>query len=219
MPLPARVGALIQQLGSEDFEKRQAADATLGAIGESALPALRTARRSADAEIRRRAVDLEERIRVQLHRVAAEAIRRLQGRVDPDSQWILGRGLRVDLGETRVTNSDLRQIRWYRGMHFLSLQGTLVTDTGMRYLDGLETLDALWLCETAVTNKGLVHLKGCPDLRSLGVSGRGITDRGLRMLAGCRRLQFLFLSNTKTTRKGQQWLKRALPDLDITVTK
>ena len=54
-----RVAVLVQQLGQDDFGKRQAASKELEAIGAPALPALRKAAASSDsAEIRRRAEQL-----------------------------------------------------------------------------------------------------------------------------------------------------------------
>jgi WD40 repeat protein len=56
---PAEIDRLIKQLGSDEFEQRQAASKALEAIGEPALDALRkTANKSDNAEIRRRAVDV-----------------------------------------------------------------------------------------------------------------------------------------------------------------
>src|SRR5213594_4001680 len=50
-----RIARLVIQLGSSRFVERQAASHALDAIGESALPALRMAARSDDAEVSRRA--------------------------------------------------------------------------------------------------------------------------------------------------------------------
>ena len=55
------VARLIGQLGSDDFDTREAASTRLEAIGEPALEALRRARdESGDAEVRRRARDLSD---------------------------------------------------------------------------------------------------------------------------------------------------------------
>ena len=53
---------LIGQLGSERFNDREAATDQLSKFGKSALPSLREATRSPDAEVRRRAQQLVEQI-------------------------------------------------------------------------------------------------------------------------------------------------------------
>src|SRR3954465_6821070 len=55
-PEPGAVGRLIRLLGSDRFGEREAADRSLEALGEAALPDLRrAAHASADLEVRRRA--------------------------------------------------------------------------------------------------------------------------------------------------------------------
>jgi hypothetical protein len=59
----AEIEKLIADLGSDDFEKREAATTKLGLIGADALPALEKAAQSDDAEVRRRAEDLVRDLR------------------------------------------------------------------------------------------------------------------------------------------------------------
>src|SRR5438128_3756435 len=62
-PDPGVINKLIQQMGNPDFAERQAATKRLEGIGKPALPALReAAKNSEDAEIRRRAQRLVERL-------------------------------------------------------------------------------------------------------------------------------------------------------------
>jgi hypothetical protein len=53
---------LIDQLGSERFKDRERATHQLARLGKSALPSLKEATRSPDAEVRRRAQQLVEQI-------------------------------------------------------------------------------------------------------------------------------------------------------------
>jgi hypothetical protein len=69
------VQRLIRQLGSRKYAEREVAARKLAAVGESALPALRRAARTADLEIRRRAEQLVHQIEVE-----AEAARLLAGK-------------------------------------------------------------------------------------------------------------------------------------------
>ena len=60
--LETEIGKLIRQLGDDDFEKRETAGKRLLVIGEPALSALEQARKSDDAEVRRRATELVDAI-------------------------------------------------------------------------------------------------------------------------------------------------------------
>src|SRR5262245_36869004 len=75
-PDAERVAQLIRQLGDDDFRKREAASKQLTAIGEPALPALKTAASDADAEIRRRAKRIIQTI---TGRLAGDEQKRLEG--------------------------------------------------------------------------------------------------------------------------------------------
>ena len=76
-----RIAAVIKQLGDDEFAKRETASKELEALGEPALPALRKARLSDDAEIRRRA---EEAIRAISHKVAEKVVGKWEGSWEGD---------------------------------------------------------------------------------------------------------------------------------------
>jgi formylglycine-generating enzyme required for sulfatase activity len=65
-PASAQVAALIQQLGDDQYARREAAAKELEELGDVALPALRQATSSADLEIRLRARELVAAIALQL---------------------------------------------------------------------------------------------------------------------------------------------------------
>src|SRR5262245_32024386 len=58
----ARIARLVRQLGSDDFDEREAATKELEAIGEPALAPLRKAAAEGDAEVRARAAALLRKI-------------------------------------------------------------------------------------------------------------------------------------------------------------
>jgi hypothetical protein len=68
-----KIAKLVEQLGSTSYDEREKAYERLDAIGEAALPALRKAARSTDAEVRKQANDLVSRIekRVETTRILA----------------------------------------------------------------------------------------------------------------------------------------------------
>jgi len=57
-PTPAEIERLIRQLGNEEFSEREEASRRLKKIGPPAVPALRAAIKSKDAEVSRRATDI-----------------------------------------------------------------------------------------------------------------------------------------------------------------
>jgi hypothetical protein len=61
-PDAAKIAKLVEQLGSDSFADRQKANDALDAIGEPALEALRKATSSTDAEVRKRAKELVDKI-------------------------------------------------------------------------------------------------------------------------------------------------------------
>lgn len=71
--LKARIGKLVGELGSDDFQKRENASAELVRIGRPALDALRQAAKSPDAEVAQRAAAAVEKID------AGPALDRLRG--------------------------------------------------------------------------------------------------------------------------------------------
>ena len=61
-----QIDHLVRRLGSDNFSEREAASNALDAIGEPAWDALRRAQQNDDAEIRRRAAGIMQRMRIRL---------------------------------------------------------------------------------------------------------------------------------------------------------
>jgi HEAT repeat protein len=57
-----KIRSLVNQLGSKRFQEREEAARQLSLLGKTALPALQDAAKSTDAEVRRRAQQLMERL-------------------------------------------------------------------------------------------------------------------------------------------------------------
>jgi hypothetical protein len=71
------IAKLVADLGSDDFDVREAASTKLGLIGAPALEALKVAEKSTDAEVRRRASEL----RVQIEKIAELRKKELAGQL------------------------------------------------------------------------------------------------------------------------------------------
>ncbi len=90
-----------------------------------------------------------------------------------------------------------------------------ITDTGLKNLKGLTSLQKLNITRTAITDSGLAYLHELRQLKSLKLIGTQITDAGLENLAGLDRLEELCLHGTHVTEPGVQKLQRALPSCNI----
>jgi hypothetical protein len=70
-PAPEQIHLLVDRLGSDLYPEREEAGRELDALGAAALPALKAALQSSDAEVRRRARDLVERIELRVETARA----------------------------------------------------------------------------------------------------------------------------------------------------
>lgn len=85
------------------------------------------------------------------------------------------------------------------GLKQMRCIGARVTDAGMEFVKGLDSLDRLFLIDALVTDGGLDHLVNLRSLTRLDLSGCGITDEGTRKLADISWLKMVVLSRTKIT--------------------
>jgi hypothetical protein len=119
----------------------------------------------------------------------------------------------LDLGETRVTDSDLMHLRGMSGLNRLRLYKTGITDAGVAHLSALRRIRDLNLSGTKVTDNSLEHLRGRAALEYLSLGGTNVTDNGLPPLLGLARLRQLDLSGTKITDSGLAQLRPLMPNL------
>lgn len=110
------IGASIQDLGSSEFKKRDAATAQLAKLGEKAYPALVLAEKDKDAEVQRRARALldklrkavaDENLEIRDHDVIHTSLSKIAGRIEE----FLFRAETPQFGEVRLKISDVRTIR------------------------------------------------------------------------------------------------------------
>jgi hypothetical protein len=96
------------------------------------------------------------------------------------------------------------------GLRELDLSGSQVTDAGLGFLAGAQSLMALTLWDTHVTDAGLHHLQELPSLVELDLGATAITDQGLAELAVLP-LRWLSLRDTLVSVEGLRALREALP--------
>jgi uncharacterized protein (TIGR03067 family) len=105
--MAARIARLIEQLGHNEFAKREAASKELDAIGEPALDALRRATSHEDAEIRQRAEKIVSTITGRIRAaVTKKELERLQG------TWSL---VSMEVGGQNIQGEDKSFVFTFRG--------------------------------------------------------------------------------------------------------
>jgi len=116
------------------------------------------------------------------------------------------------LGQTRVSNVDLEQLKGMSHLRKLDLSCTGITDDGLEYLQYLSCLRELTLTETQITDTGVAYLARLRGLTKLSLNITRISDEGLVYLADLTTLEELKVSSTYVSDAGLTHL-RALANL------
>lgn len=150
-----------------------------------------------------------------------------------------GRPLRVDLGDTAVTDDQLENLavlseltglgligtsidgsglvhlRGLKKLEYLNMDLTNLTDASLAYLKELNSLQSLYIGSPSITDAGIAHLKGMTHLKSLFLSSSGITDAGLEHLKELTELEVLVLRSSSVTDAAVEGLRPSLPRCQI----
>jgi hypothetical protein len=118
--------------------------------------------------------------------------------------------LQVNLANTGATDATLERLTNVRTLKYLDLEGTPITDAGLRHVVNLP-LESLDLESTAVSSDGLRHVESLKRLRKLNLAGTDVDDEGLEHLRGLNQLQRLVVKDTQVTSDGVESLKESLP--------
>jgi hypothetical protein len=119
-------------------------------------------------------------------------------------------GKRYDNLNTRPCDDLLALLEPLGGIKQLLLQGTQVTDEGMRHISGMSGLDELYIWDaTEVSDAGVAHLKDLGRLRKIHISRSKIGDASLGTLGGLPRLEDMALQGNHFTDAGLALLKRS----------
>jgi hypothetical protein len=201
------VAKLIRQLGSDEFDEREKAQRSLEALGEDDLPALRTAaKKTSDAEVRRRLEDVIAAIEVRFTKDPYVFIQKVGGRVlTVDGARPVKAGeagtmaLSVILTDTKFGDADLQRLKGLGKVTCVTLTGTKVTDRGLSVIQSLSNLQYLNIDRTAVTDAGLVHLKPLKNLERLSLADTKVQGKGLDHLKDLKGLWYLVLDGCDVT--------------------
>jgi Leucine-rich repeat (LRR) protein len=120
----------------------------------------------------------------------------------------------LELYRTTISERGMKHVADLKELESLSLGGTPVSAAGLAHISTLPNLRSLSLWGTQLTDEDLVHLKGMTNLEYLSL-GTPITDSGLVHLTALQNLQRLDVSKTNVTAAGLQRLKRSLPELKV----
>lgn len=123
--------------------------------------------------------------------------------------------VRVELTVQSANDSTLNYVAALTDVKVLRLGNSRITDDGLVNLRGLHYLEELWLGNTRVTDAGLAHLEVLPHLRDLSLANTRVTDAGLVHLRGLENLRRLSLGNARVTDDGIAELQSALPRLMV----
>lgn len=222
-----KIEQLVEKLGSDSFHEREAAMESIQRIGRAALPALRKAQNSTDAEIRKRAKTLVEQIDVTLQSLLnRKAYVDYYENQEPSPKSVCKFGMPskafsdydliivrdfvnmrlLDLSSARITNAGLVQIGSFSlsNLERLNIDQTHVSDISP--VRKLSKLKWLGLSSLKISDKDLEVLKELPDLETINLGSTNITDAGLVHLKHLKKLRQLTLAATKITDKGMAYL-------------
>jgi tRNA A-37 threonylcarbamoyl transferase component Bud32 len=137
---------------------------------------------------------------------AVRAVQQLGGKISRDDKLPGKPVVSVSLAHTKAADADLRALAAFPQLRTLELQGTKVTDAGMKYVGELKDLQSLDLLFAPVGDAGIKRLAGLTRLQMLTLSGRKVTDAGMRDLEKLRNLHHLALHDTAITDEGMKSL-------------
>ncbi len=114
---------------------------------------------------------------------AIAAIKKLDGKVQVDSDSPDKPVVRVVLTDSKITDADMVHLKAFPQLESLSLSGAKkFTDAGLEHIKGLTKLEQLFLNDTKITDAGLAHLKGLTNLSRLSLKGTKVSDEAVKEL-------------------------------------
>lgn len=129
-------------------------------------------------------------------------------------------GLRtLALGSTQIGDCIMPRIARCRGLTFLDISQTNVTDAGMEPAGQLRQLKELWVGDWwrgTVGDAGLKKLEGLANMERLLLHGKTFTDASIPVLERFQKLRELWLIHGGITAEGQARLRRSLPGCEVT---
>jgi len=120
---------------------------------------------------------------------------------------------RLHLDGSQITNEGLKHLAGLNNLSLLDIAHTTISDEGLKTIGQLESLETLNLAGTEISDQGLAHLTSLTELSFLDLSDTNITDQGLAHVRRLSQLNHLRLAGTKLRGEGLNDL-RALNHLE-----
>ena len=126
---------------------------------------------------------------------------------------IVEQAIRESLGKPqgKLTERDAAVVK------DLHLDGSQITDEGLKDVAKLKHLERLDLSDTKITDSGLKEVAKLQKLKSLRLNDTEISDEGLKEVSKLKKLEKLDLNFTQITDNGAAELQKALPNCRISV--
>jgi hypothetical protein len=105
----------------------------------------------------------------------------------------------LEIWRPPITDDDLKDLRRFRNLAVLSLNGTKITGAGLADLAGLEHLQVLGLAETGVNDTTLEPLAAFKELWLVDLSCTRVTEKGHKHLARIPHLRSLRLNEIRNS--------------------
>ncbi len=128
------------------------------------------------------------------------------GRTAPLPEPEVGFGLSLE--GSHLSDAGLKELARFTRLRALNLSRTKVTDAGLEALSRLRGLQVLHLNDLDVGDRGLRNLGELTSLRRLDLDRTKVTDAGVKGLAEFQALQVLSLAGTPVTDGGLRQLHR-----------
>lgn len=119
----------------------------------------------------------------------------------------------LSMVECILGDPAVRHLAGLRGLRYLDLYGTYVTDESGPVLGGLSGLEWLSLSETRIGTVGIERLGAMPNLRRLSLRRTAITDNALVAIAEMPHLEWLSVADTAVSSYGLEHLLARAPSL------
>ena len=111
--------------------------------------------------------------------------------------------------QSNIADRTLYTLAEMRGLRWLALTGTGISDRGIDSLSMLPKLERLWLSQTQITNAGLEQLASIQSLTHLSIEATPTSDQGLAFVVRLPKLRSLSLGSPLLTAVGLRQLQQA----------
>jgi hypothetical protein len=113
----------------------------------------------------------------------------------------------LSFADKKIDDRELAHFQHLTNIHAVFLDGSLITEDGLKYLRGYKNLQALALLATNFGDSGVKELAHHPNLSALWLNSTNVTDDGLVELGQLKNLKFLDVSSTRVTDAGMKILQ------------